>query len=397
MTVKPLAGQFLRKQQGRRAGVDEQRIAWLEKPDGTPRDRAFGFCILQEPSGKEAFDVRLERPGLNKSGPAVKFPDEAALGEVRQVAADSFFEVPSTLAKASTVMRSRSRTICTIRSRRARGRLASVDWSFYLTIQSVWRKYIRHNARMGKNLRLYAQPGVSHGPRRRHQGSALYGLCARIVATHGRVLEFRDFLLDHLHSGRRHHLLSLGMGTGGGFQATIGWIVGGLFALVVATSLGQIASAYPTAGGLYHWASILGGRGWGWATAWINLLGLIFVVASVNVGVWQLFRDLVVSGVFHIDVTAWTVLPTDPLPAGITADQVAANNSHAIWVQIAAVSLIAITQALFNHFGIKTTTTLTDFSGYLIFVVAVVLTAAFLIWGASLGFLPYHNVCEQHR
>ena len=48
----------------------------------------------------------------------------------------------------------------------------------------------------------------------------------------------------------------LAMGTGGGFQATIGWIVGGLFALVVATSLADIASAYPTAGGLYHWSSI---------------------------------------------------------------------------------------------------------------------------------------------
>ena len=58
----------------------------------------------------------------------------------------------------------------------------------------------------------------------------------------------------------------------------------GLFALVVACSMGQIASAYPTAGGLYHWSSILGGRGWGWTTAWFNLLGLIFVVASVNVG-----------------------------------------------------------------------------------------------------------------
>src|SRR5215471_1980696 len=93
----------------------------------------------------------------------------------------------------------------------------------------------------------------------------------------------------------------LAMGTGSGFEATIGWIIGGVFALVVAASLGQIGSAYPTAGGLYHWSSILGGRGWGWATAWINLLGLIFVVASVDVGVWQLFRDLVVAGVFHID------------------------------------------------------------------------------------------------
>ena len=44
-----------------------------------------------------------------------------------------------------------------------------------------------------------------------------------------------------------------------------------MFALAMA----QIASAFPTAGGLYHWASILGGRFWGWLTAWLNLLGLM--------------------------------------------------------------------------------------------------------------------------
>ncbi len=174
----------------------------------------------------------------------------------------------------------------------------------------------------------------------------------------------------------------LAMATGGAFEATVGWIVGGLFALLVAACLGQIASSYPTAGALYHWSSILGGRGWGWATAWINLLGLIFVVASVDVGVWQLFRDLVVAGVFHHDVTAWTSLPTDPLPAGMTLDQVNANNANAYYVQIAAVSAIVIVQALVNHFGIRLTTLLTDFSGYLILVVAVVLTAMFFIWGA---------------
>ncbi|MBS0270769.1 MAG: amino acid permease, partial [Proteobacteria bacterium] len=175
----------------------------------------------------------------------------------------------------------------------------------------------------------------------------------------------------------------LAMATGGGFEATFGWIVGGLFALLVAACLGQIASAYPTAGALYHWSSILGGRGWGWATAWINLLGLIFVVASVDVGVWQLFRDLVVSGVFHVDVTTWTAQSTDPLPAGMTLDQVNAINNHAYYVQVAAVTLIVVVQALVNHFGIKLTTLLTDFSGYLILVVAVVLTAMFFIWGAG--------------
>ena len=155
----------------------------------------------------------------------------------------------------------------------------------------------------------------------------------------------------------------LAMATGSGFQATIGWIVGGVFALIVAASLGQIGSAYPTAGGLYHWSSILGGRGWGWATAWINLLGLIFVVASVNVGVFLLFRDLVWSGVFGHDVSAW-----------------------GFQEQVIGVVIITVTQALFNHFGIRITTALTDFSGYLILVVAVILTLMFLIWGASWDF-----------
>jgi amino acid transporter len=155
----------------------------------------------------------------------------------------------------------------------------------------------------------------------------------------------------------------LAMATGSGFQATIGWIVGGVFALVVSASLGQIASAYPTAGGLYHWSSILGGRGWGWATAWINLLGLIFVVASVNVGVYLLFRDLVWAGVFGHDVSAWGTQE-----------------------QIIAVVLITAAQALINHFGIRLTTILTDFSGYLILVVAVILTLMFLVWGATWDF-----------
>ena len=47
---------------------------------------------------------------------------------------------------------------------------------------------------------------------------------------------------------------------------------------------------FPTAGGLYHWAAILGGRGWGWATAWFNLAGLITVLAAINVGTYRFAR-----------------------------------------------------------------------------------------------------------
>ncbi|HTR17851.1 MAG TPA: amino acid permease [Acetobacteraceae bacterium] len=147
----------------------------------------------------------------------------------------------------------------------------------------------------------------------------------------------------------------LGYSALGGFGVAIGWIVGAVFAFIVACSMGQIASAYPTAGGLYHWASILGGRGWGWATAWINLLGLIFVIASVNVGVYTLFTQLILTNIAHLDVSSW----------GLTQ-------------QAIGVAIIAATQALFNHFGIRLTTRLTDFSGYLILVTALVLTLVML-------------------
>ncbi|TGR36504.1 amino acid permease, partial [Mesorhizobium sp. M1C.F.Ca.ET.195.01.1.1] len=74
----------------------------------------------------------------------------------------------------------------------------------------------------------------------------------------------------------------IALSTGGPFSLTIAWIIGNAYPLIVAASLGQIASAYPTAGSLYHWSSILGGRFWGWATAYVNLLGLLFVIPAVN-------------------------------------------------------------------------------------------------------------------
>ena len=50
------------------------------------------------------------------------------------------------------------------------------------------------------------------------------------------------------------------------------------------SSMAEIASAYPTAGGLYYWASKLGSPGWGWATGWFNLIGQIAVTAAIGYG-----------------------------------------------------------------------------------------------------------------
>ena len=49
----------------------------------------------------------------------------------------------------------------------------------------------------------------------------------------------------------------VGFGSVGGAAIGFGWPVSCLFSLVVAATMAQVASAFPTAGGLYHWASIL--------------------------------------------------------------------------------------------------------------------------------------------
>ena len=58
----------------------------------------------------------------------------------------------------------------------------------------------------------------------------------------------------------------------------------GLFSTIIALAMAEIASAFPTAGGLYYWASKLGSPGWGWATGWFNLIGQIAVTAAIGYG-----------------------------------------------------------------------------------------------------------------
>jgi amino acid transporter len=69
---------------------------------------------------------------------------------------------------------------------------------------------------------------------------------------------------------------------GGPIAISWGWpIICGLI-LLVAWPMSELVSKYPTAGGIYYWASDLGGKTWGWFTGWFNLIGLVGVVASVD-------------------------------------------------------------------------------------------------------------------
>ncbi len=151
----------------------------------------------------------------------------------------------------------------------------------------------------------------------------------------------------------------LGFCSVGGAAIGLGWPLVCLFSLMVAATMGQVASAFPTAGGLYHWAAILGNKGWGWVTAWFNLAGLITVLAAINVGTYE----------FSMRALG-TTLGFDPHSLGETGAYLA---------QSAGVAVITLSQALFNHRGIRLTTRLTDFSGYLILAFATLLTGS-LLW-----------------
>jgi amino acid transporter len=72
------------------------------------------------------------------------------------------------------------------------------------------------------------------------------------------------------------------LNNGGPIAISIAWPLISLLILCVAFSMSELASAFPTAGGIYYWASRLGGPGWGWFTGWFNLIGLVAVVASVD-------------------------------------------------------------------------------------------------------------------
>ncbi len=69
---------------------------------------------------------------------------------------------------------------------------------------------------------------------------------------------------------------------GGPVAISIGWPIISVLILLVAFSMSELASAMPTAGGIYYWASKLGGPAWGWFTGWFNLIGLVAVTASVD-------------------------------------------------------------------------------------------------------------------
>ena len=89
---------------------------------------------------------------------------------------------------------------------------------------------------------------------------------------------------------------SFGLGWNNGGPASIawGWPVVSVFILLIGLCMSELVSAFPTSGGIYWWAARLGGPKAGFYTGWLNLIGLIAILASVAYGS-ATFLDLTLS------------------------------------------------------------------------------------------------------
>ena len=146
-------------------------------------------------------------------------------------------------------------------------------------------------------------------------------------------------------------LFDYGLAMGGPAEMAFGWPLVFGFTLMVALSMAELAASYPTSGGNYHWAAILGGSAWGWFTAWFNIIGLTSAIAGIDYGCAQFLTPLL------------------GLP----------STTRIILVVYA---LILISHGLINHFGIRLVAWLNDLS------VAVHIAGVMAIVAALLLFAP---------
>jgi amino acid transporter len=152
-------------------------------------------------------------------------------------------------------------------------------------------------------------------------------------------------------------LYGWGLRYGGPGENGWGWPLVSLFTLLIAACMAEIASAYPTAGGLYYWASVMGNRHWGWWTAWLNLGGLVTTVAGINWAAAAFFNRIVLQEMLGLATDLGTQVVA---MAGITLVQVIINifgirlvaflNDLSVWVHVLGVLAIALLMFLFARY-----------------------------------------------
>ncbi len=153
-------------------------------------------------------------------------------------------------------------------------------------------------------------------------------------------------------------LFGYGLKFAGPSANSIGWPIVSVFTLAVAASMAEIASAYPTAGGLYFWAFKLGGRTWAWVTAWLNMIGQVAITAGINI-----------AAAIYLIGAATRLLGLPP-------------STGTSWrFQLAVMIAILIPQIAVNVWGIRLTARLSDISVWWHIAGGAFIVAALAFWG----------------
>jgi len=166
-------------------------------------------------------------------------------------------------------------------------------------------------------------------------------------------------------------LYGYGLKYAGPIINSIGWPVVSVFTLAVAASMAEIASAYPTAGGLYFWSFRLGGRAWAWTTAWLNMIGQVTITAGINIAAAIYFIGGL-NALFGLKLpTSW-------------------------WFQVAVMIAIMLPQVAINIFGIRLTAWLSDISVWWhiggVLAITLLLTIAGKHHNSAAFLFSFHNV-----
>jgi len=135
---------------------------------------------------------------------------------------------------------------------------------------------------------------------------------------------------------------------GGPVAVTWGWLLVGAFCTIVSLAMGEIASTFPTAGGLYYWASKLGSPAWGWFTGWFNLIGQIAVTAAIGYGL-AIFATSLLNLLFDYPNTTgyifltYSIVMAVALLVNMFAVQITAGlNTISAWWHMAGVAFIVL-------------------------------------------------------
>jgi len=161
-------------------------------------------------------------------------------------------------------------------------------------------------------------------------------------------------------------LFDYGLAWGGPAASTLGWPLVSIFTLLIAASMAEIASAYPTAGGLYYWSSRLKNKDWGWWTAWFNLAGQVAIVAGIDFAAASFVNTSIVSPILS--------------NFGLHFGNSSAVLGTLVNGQLLTMAFLLAIQLVLNVAGVRIVAALNDFSVWFhIGTVAVIVVALFLI------------------